>query len=85
MSVSSRQYQEAHEAAVRSRNRADEALRAALDEHEGLKVGDFDSPDLVAWRAQNWSVVRALQARAQIDALHLLSHDLDGIRSALPD
>lgn len=85
MSVSSRQYQEAQERATRSRDRADEALRAALEEHEVLKVEDFDSPAKVAWRAQNWAVVQARQTQAQIDALHLLSHDLDGIRSDLPD
>lgn len=75
----------ANDTAIRSRDRADEALRAALEAHESLKVGDFDSPAKAAWHAQNWSLIRALQAQAHIDALHMLSYDLDAIRCAMPD
>lgn len=60
------------ETAVEALKSADKALEHALNY-------PADPED----NAAHWAQVRALQAQAQLHVLHSISHDLDGIRTAV--
>jgi hypothetical protein len=73
-SVRAREYREAHARAVDSRDTAQLALEATIE--HGVEPGHA---------AEAWHKVRALQAQAQLDILHVISHDLSAISDSMTE
>ena len=64
--------QKQFEQACRALENAEERLKYALDYQDDPEDG-----------AARWAKVRALQAQAQLQILHSISHDLEAIRDAI--
>lgn len=77
-------YKAAHDRAEKSRAVAAQTLASYFEKPQPVDTG---TPGLQAqwdaWDAQHTRIIALLQAQAQIDILHVLSHDLTCISDAI--